>query len=39
MRAGVSSKMLTPRQQGENDCNACHTAAGLNPAPGRIVMP
>jgi len=38
-RAGVISKMLTPRQSGENDCNACHTAAGLNAAPGRIVMP
>src|SRR4051812_10675624 len=38
-RGGVSSKMLTPRQPGENDCNACHTAAGLNAAPGRIVAP
>ena len=38
-RGGVSSKMLTPRQSGENDCNACHTAAGFNAAPGRIVAP
>jgi hypothetical protein len=34
--AGVSS-MLTPQTDG--DCNSCHTAAGLNGAPGRIVWP
>src|SRR4051812_29572474 len=39
MRRGVSSKMLTPRQPGQNDCNSCHTAVGLNAAPGRIVAP
>jgi hypothetical protein len=39
MQGGVTSKMLTPRQTGENDCNGCHTAAGLNAAPGRIVAP
>jgi hypothetical protein len=38
-RAGASSKMLTPRQAGENDCNGCHTASGLKAAPGRIVAP
>jgi hypothetical protein len=39
MRSGVTSKMLTPRQPGENDCNACHTSVGINAAPGRIVPP
>jgi hypothetical protein len=39
IRSGVSSKMLTSRQSGENDCNSCHTAAGLNVTPGRIVAP
>jgi hypothetical protein len=38
-RGGVTSKMLSPRQPGENDCNACHAAAGRNAAPGRIVAP
>jgi hypothetical protein len=38
-RDGLTSKMLTPRQAGQNDCNSCHTAAGLNAAPGRIVPP
>jgi hypothetical protein len=38
-RNGTSSKMLMPRQSGENDCNACHAATGLNAAPGRIVPP
>lgn len=38
-RGGVVGKMLTPRQHGENDCNACHTATGVNAAPGRIVAP
>jgi hypothetical protein len=36
---GVTSKMMTARQAGENDCNACHGATGLNAAPGRIIMP
>jgi hypothetical protein len=38
-RGGVASKMQTPRQSGDNDCNACHAAIGLNAAPGRIVAP
>jgi hypothetical protein len=38
-RDGVVGKMLTPRQSGENDCNSCHTPAGLSAAPGRIVAP
>ena len=38
-RNGVVGKMLTPRQQGQGDCNACHTALGANSAPGRIVAP
>lgn len=38
-RGGVTSKMLTPRQSDETDCNSCHTAAGANAAPGRIVAP
>jgi hypothetical protein len=38
-RGGVVSKMLTARTPGENDCNSCHGAVGLNAAPGRIVAP
>jgi mono/diheme cytochrome c family protein len=38
-RNGVSTPMLMPRQAGENDCNSCHTAAGTNAAPGRIIPP
>jgi len=38
-RGGAVSKMLTPRQEGQGDCNACHTATGANAAPGRIVAP
>jgi hypothetical protein len=38
-RGGVTTKMLTARQAGQNDCNACHTAAGLDAAPGRIIAP
>ena len=38
-RDGVVGKMMTPRQSGENDCNSCHTPAGLSAAPGRIVAP
>jgi len=38
-RDGVVGKMLTPREQGQSDCNACHTATGTNAAPGRIVAP
>jgi len=38
-RGGVVGKMLTPREQGQGDCNACHTAAGASAAPGRIVAP
>jgi hypothetical protein len=39
LRGGVVGKMLTARQEGQGDCNACHTASGLNAAPGRIVAP
>jgi len=39
IRDGVVGKMLMPRQQGESDCNTCHTASGANAAPGRIVPP
>jgi len=39
LRGEANRKMTTPRQSGENDCNACHTAAGLNAAPGRILAP
>ena len=38
-RSGVVGKMMTARQAGEGDCNACHTASGLNLAPGRIIAP
>jgi hypothetical protein len=38
-RGGAVSKMLTSRQEGQGDCNACHTATGANAAPGRIVAP
>lgn len=38
-RGGVVGKMLTPREQGQGDCNACHTASGASSAPGRIVAP
>jgi hypothetical protein len=38
-RGGVAGKMLTPRQQGEGDCNSCHSATGASAAPGRIVAP
>lgn len=37
IRDGVTSKMMTPRQAGENDCNSCHGAIGLNAALGRII--
>ena len=39
IRDGVTSKMLAPRQAGENDCNSCHGPVGLNAAPGRIIAP
>jgi hypothetical protein len=38
-RGNLTTKMATPRQPGENDCNSCHAAVGLNAAPGRIVAP
>lgn len=38
-RGGVVRKMLAPKQQGQGDCNACHTATGVNDAPGRILSP
>ena len=39
IRDGVTSKMLAPRQAGENDCNSCHFSVGLSAAPGRIIVP
>ncbi len=39
IRDGVASKMIEPRQAGENDCNSCHFSLGLNGAPGRITAP
>jgi hypothetical protein len=38
-RNGATMAMLTPRTAAETSCNACHTAAGANGAPGRIVAP
>lgn len=38
-RGGVTVPMLTPRSATETDCASCHTAAGANAAPGRIVAP
>ena len=38
-RNGVVGKMVTPREQGQGDCNTCHAATGTNAAPGRIVAP
>jgi hypothetical protein len=38
-RNGVTVPMLTTRSASETSCNACHTAAGLMAAPGRIVAP
>ena len=35
--AGNERKMIKAQTSG--DCNTCHTAAGLNNAPGRIVAP
>jgi hypothetical protein len=34
---GRERHMLTPQMEG--DCNSCHTEAGANGAPGRIVLP
>ena len=39
MHGGVTSKMISPRQAGENDCNSCHGSIGLSAAPGRIIVP
>ena len=39
IRDGVTSKMMAPRQPGENDCNSCHFSVGINDAPGRIIVP
>jgi mono/diheme cytochrome c family protein len=38
-RGGKTVAMLTPRSQAETNCAGCHTAAGANGAPGRIVAP
>ena len=37
LRDGKAMVMATPQSSG--DCNACHTAAGMNGAPGRILAP
>ena len=34
---GRERVMLTPQTNG--DCNACHTQAGAEGAPGRIIVP
>lgn len=34
---GKTNAMATPQMNG--DCNSCHTATGLEGAPGRIVFP
>jgi len=39
IRDGVTSKMMAPRQPGENDCNSCHFSVGRSDAPGRIIVP
>jgi hypothetical protein len=38
-RGGKTVSMLTPRARSETNCASCHTAAGANGAPGRIVAP
>lgn len=38
-RGGKTVSMLTSRTQAETNCASCHTAAGANGAPGRIVAP
>lgn len=38
-RGGKTVAMLTSRSQSETNCASCHTAAGVNGAPGRIVAP
>ena len=38
-RGGKTTSMLTSRTQAETNCASCHTAAGANGAPGRIVAP
>jgi hypothetical protein len=35
--SGKTNVMSTPQTEG--DCNTCHTAAGANGAPGRILIP
>lgn len=39
VRNGTTVAMLTPRSKSETNCASCHTAAGANAAPGRIVAP
>jgi hypothetical protein len=34
---GLVREMTTPQENG--DCNSCHTEAGANGAPGRIMLP
>ena len=37
VQGGKERVMATPQTSG--DCNSCHTAAGANSAPGRIILP
>ncbi len=37
VKAGNERIMMTPQTVG--DCNSCHTPAGANMAPGRILLP
>ena len=37
VQGGKERAMATPQSTG--DCNACHTEAGTNNAPGRIMLP
>ncbi len=36
---GQELKMVSPLQQGDGDCNLCHTQDGTENAPGRIILP
>lgn len=38
-RGSKTTAMLTSRTQSETNCANCHTAAGANAAPGRIIAP
>ena len=38
-RNGKTVQMVTARSASETDCASCHSAAGANAAPGRILAP